>query len=131
MPEEGKETIEEAADRAAKRIEEPPGDDGMDAVLLRALDGGALVGALWRNAADQEAGAEPGKTKDAKGKEQGVTGNENDNGKKASLPAKGLQALLDLAEGYVSENGAEAGRRYADPAELEKAMRNAATALKR
>lgn len=40
-----------------------------------------------------------------------------------------LQTLLDVVEGYISENGFEAARRYALPIQIEKALHNARAAI--
>ena len=42
-----------------------------------------------------------------------------------------IQALLDLAEGYTAENGLAAVSRYAAPDEVQNAMVNAKTAIRK
>ena len=42
-----------------------------------------------------------------------------------------LQILLDVVEGYTSENGLDAARRYAVPKEVQRAIINAKAAMRK
>ena len=48
-----------------------------------------------------------------------------------TISAADLQILLDIAEGYTSENGFDFVGRYAMPAEVKRAIANAMTAIRR
>ena len=49
----------------------------------------------------------------------------------ATVPAVDLVALLEVADGYIAENGAEAVARYAVPEDVERAIMNAKAAIRR
>ena len=47
------------------------------------------------------------------------------------IQAIDLRVLLDVAEGYASENGLDSIRRYAVPEEVQRAISNARAAIRR
>ena len=50
--------------------------------------------------------------------------------KDATISAADLQALLDVAEGYTTENGLDAVARYAVPEEVQQAISNASAEMR-
>ena len=48
-----------------------------------------------------------------------------------TIPAADLRVLLDIAVGYTSENGLDSVGRYAMPEEVQRAIANARTAVRR
>ena len=57
-----------------------------------------------------------------------ISGSEIDT---ATIPAIELMALLEVADGYIAENGAEAVARYAVPEDVERAIMNAKAAIRK
>ena len=51
--------------------------------------------------------------------------------KNAAISAIALQALLDVAEGYTTENGLDAVSRYAAPEVVLRAINNATAAVRK
>ena len=49
----------------------------------------------------------------------------------ATVPAIDLTALLEVADGYIAENGAEAVARYAVPEDVERAIMNAKATIRK
>ena len=49
----------------------------------------------------------------------------------ATIAIADLQVLLEVVEGYTSENGIDAAGRYATPRELQQAIINAKTAIRK